>query len=195
VIRLENVSVKYKSEKDEQQALHNISLNIMQGECCVLCGKSGCGKTTITRLINGLIPNFYSADVEGKILLNNKDTSALDLKEISNFVGSVFQNPKSQFFNTNTTAELAFGCENRAWNTKKILNKMNESTQLFELHDLINRDIFSLSGGEKQRVACGAVYAAEPQIFILDEPLSPIYPSSVIVLLALLETMEWANQR
>jgi len=116
MIRLNNISVAYEGGQDNpshQNALDNISLTIEKGECIVLCGKSGCGKTTITRLLNGLIPMFYPAGLQGEVILKGKNAQDMSIREISQFVGSVFQNPKSQFFNVDTTGELAFGCENQ----------------------------------------------------------------------------------
>lgn len=105
MIKLKNVSVKYHGG---DYALKNINLEIDEGKCLVLIGKSGCGKTSITRLINGLIPNYYGADLEGEVRINKLDLRKADLSTISKYVGSVFQNPKSQFFTTNTTSELVF---------------------------------------------------------------------------------------
>ena len=108
MISIEHVTVEYEKGI---KALDDFSLMIKPGELIVLCGKSGCGKTTATRLINGLIPHFYQAEMFGKVVINDDDTKDMEISEIAEHVGSVFQNPKSQFFNINTTAELAFGCE------------------------------------------------------------------------------------
>ena len=90
--------------------LHEINLVIPNGEVVLLCGKSGCGKTTLTRLINGLIPNYYNGRLSGDVIIDSHNLSKLSLYEISKFVGSVFQNPRTQFFNVDSTSELAFAC-------------------------------------------------------------------------------------
>lgn len=106
MICIEHVTVEYEKGI---KALDDFSLIVKPGELIVLCGKSGCGKTTATRLVNGLIPHFYQAELFGKVAINGVDIKDMEISEIAKNVGSVFQNPKSQFFNINTTAELAFG--------------------------------------------------------------------------------------
>ena len=92
----------------------DISLTIKSGECVVLTGASGCGKTTITRLINGLIPHFYTGEVHGTVVIDGVDCFSLEPHELAEKVGSVFQNPRTQFFNTDTDSEIVFGMENCA---------------------------------------------------------------------------------
>ena len=88
-------------------ALKHITCTIEDGSFVLLCGASGCGKTTLTRLLNGLIPHYHEGTFTGSVYLDGKDTRELSLFEISQKVGSVFQNPRSQFFNVDTTSELA----------------------------------------------------------------------------------------
>lgn len=174
MIVFENVGFKYKGSDDtnKYKNLSDINLKILKGEVVLLCGKSGCGKTTITRLINGLIPNFYDGKVEGKIRIAGNNIEGLDLDIISKSVGSVFQNPRSQFFNVDTIDELAFGCENRGMPSKQIYERLNNIIKPLNLEHLLNRNIFELSGGEKQRIACGSVGALLPEVLVLDEPSS-----------------------
>ena len=112
MIELQKVSFSYSGQ--ENGSLHDISLTITDGECILLCGRSGCGKTTITRLINGLIPNFYSGELTGRVLVDGQDLAGLPMYQIAAKVGSVFQNPRTQFFNVDTDSEIAFGIENEA---------------------------------------------------------------------------------
>ncbi len=93
-------------------ALQNINLTIPQGEVIVLCGKSGCGKTTLTKLLNGLIPHYIDGQLKGAIFLDNQDLQFLKIYEIAKLTGSVFQNPKTQFYNIDTDSELVFTVEN-----------------------------------------------------------------------------------
>ena len=136
----------------------------------LLVAESGCGKTTISKLINGLIPHYHSGTMEGDVLLGDRNTADKTLTEISKVVGSVFQNPRSQFFNIDTDSEIAFGCENRGMEPAEILKRMERIVKEFHLEHLVGRSIFNLSGGEKQRIACASVAATDPEIFVLDEP-------------------------
>ena len=110
MIQLSNVNFKYNNSS--RGALCDISLDIHKGECVLLCGDSGCGKTTVTRLINGLIPHFYEGELTGSVRVCGMNVPEEEIYTVSRKVGSVFQNPRSQFFCLDTSNELAFGCEN-----------------------------------------------------------------------------------
>ena len=168
-ISLKNISFSYSDSLDDA-ILKNLNLEIRSGECVVLAGESGCGKTTISKLINGLIPHYHSGTMDGDVLLGDKNTSDMTLAEISRVVGSVFQNPRSQFFNIDTDCELAFGCENLGMDPEEIKQRVENVVQEFHLEHLLGRSIFNLSGGEKQKIACASVSATGPEVFVLDEP-------------------------
>ncbi|WP_295055393.1 ABC transporter ATP-binding protein [uncultured Fibrobacter sp.] len=168
-ISLKNISFSYSDSLDDA-ILKNLILEIRSGECVVLAGESGCGKTTISKLINGLIPHYHSGTMDGDVLLGDKNTADMALAEISRVVGSVFQNPRSQFFNIDTDCELAFGCENLGMDPEEIRQRVANVVQEFHLEHLLGRSIFNLSGGEKQKIACASVSATGPEIFVLDEP-------------------------
>ncbi len=145
----------------------------------MLSGASGCGKTTITRLVNGLIPHFYHGKLSGRILVNGMDTQKTEIAVLSNTVGTVFQNPRTQFFNTDTDSEIVFGLENRGVSREELLRRLSEITEELDLHSLRSRSIFELSGGEKQKIAFSSVYAAEPDILVFDEPSSNLDMKSI----------------
>ncbi|MCR5771848.1 MAG: ATP-binding cassette domain-containing protein [Butyrivibrio sp.] len=172
MIRFDNVSFHYGGENGTGEGVDNIDLTIKDGEVVVLCGASGCGKTTITRLINGLAPSFYEGEMEGSVWVDDTCVTNTELSETSKLVGSVFQNPKSQFFNIDTTSELVFGCENQGMPRDQIHERLLNTQKEMKLDALMNRNIFELSGGEKQQIACGSVYTASPSVFVLDEPSS-----------------------
>lgn len=153
-------------------ALKHITCTIEDGSFVLLCGASGCGKTTLTRLLNGLIPHYHEGTFTGSVYLGGKDTRDLSLFEISQMVGSVFQNPRSQFFNVDTTSELAFGPENHGLPEKAVRERVRLVAEQLRLESLLDRSIFSLSGGEKQKIACGSAAAIDPDIYVLDEPSS-----------------------
>lgn len=170
IIQISNVSFQY--ENSEKGALHDVSLTVEPGECILLCGESGCGKTTITRLLNGLIPHFYEGTLNGMVEVCGLKIQEEELYTIAEKVGSVFQNPRSQFFCLDTTSEVAFGCENMGLPEDEIKQRIVKVTRELKMENLMGRNIFKLSGGEKQRVACASVSAMQPEIFVLDEPTS-----------------------
>ncbi len=170
IIQISNVSFQY--ENSGKGALHDVSLTVEPGECILLCGESGCGKTTITRLLNGLIPHFYEGTLNGMVEVCGLKIQEEELYTIAEKVGSVFQNPRSQFFCLDTTSEVAFGCENMGLPEDEIKQRIAKVTRELKMENLMGRNIFKLSGGEKQRVACASVSAMQPEIFVLDEPTS-----------------------
>lgn len=170
MIEFRDVSFAYPGSTDA--GLKHIDLTIPDGQCVLLCGRSGCGKTTLTRLINGLIPQFFAGELSGKVLLDGENLAGLPMYRIAEKVGSVFQNPRTQFFNVDTDGEIAFGMENEALPQTQLERRVAQTAQALRLEDLLGRNIFALSGGEKQKIAFASVYAMEPEVYLLDEPSS-----------------------
>lgn len=152
--------------------VEGISLSLGKGEVALLCGPSGCGKTTVTRLANGLAPHFYEGTETGTVRVCGLDVAHAELWETARFVGSVFQNPKTQFYNVDVRGEVAFGCENLGFEPADIERRVDASAKEFNLTPLIDESLFSLSGGQKQRVACASAAATSPALVVLDEPSS-----------------------
>lgn len=171
MIEFKNVCFTYNSGS-EKDGIKDINLTIEKGELLLIAGSSGCGKTTITRLINGLIPHFFEGKLTGEILIHGKNLRKEPIYQISKYVGSVFQNPRSQFFNVDTTSELAFAPENQGVSIAEISKRIKKTVLDFNLQPLMDRSIFRLSGGEKQKIACASVSVAESEIIVLDEPSS-----------------------
>ncbi len=171
MIKIKDVSFTYTSG-GRKNSLYNINLDIQDGETILLCGESGCGKTTLTRLINGLIPHYYEGELTGQVLLDGKELKEYPLYQIAQRVGSVFQNPRTQFYNVDTTSEIVFGCENMALPVPEIRKRLEQTTKNLKLERLLDRSLFALSGGEKQKIACASADAIQPDIFVLDEPSS-----------------------
>ena len=168
MICFENVSFQYESER--HPALREFTHSIAKGELVLLLGPSGCGKTTITRLLNGLVPHFYEGELKGIVRIGGRTTTETTIQSLADIVGSVFQDPRSQFFMTDTTRELAFGCENMGLSREETVERITKAAKDLELADYLNRSIFALSSGEKQQIAVGSVYALSPKVYIFDEP-------------------------
>ena len=155
MVKLQDVSFSYTKDAG---TLTHVDLTIKPGECVLLCGASGCGKTTITKLVNGLIPAFTEdCTLTGQVLLHGAPVREQPLYQLARQVGSVFQNPKSQFFNLDSDSELAFGLENQGVARGEILRSLDDTTNRLHLKRLRGRNIFTMSGGEKQLLAFASV--------------------------------------
>lgn len=188
MIEINNVSFRYDGA--EKDTIRNVNLTIHDGECVVLSGGSGCGKTTITRLVNGLIPSFYPGELIGTVKIDGQDISNREPYELSEMVGSVFQNPRTQFFNTDTDSELVFGMENCGIPYEVMHQRYQETVKALHLEKLCARNIFALSGGEKQSIAFGSIFALSPQIYVLDEPSANLDRDAIFRLQNVLATLK-----
>lgn len=188
MIKIENVFFTY--EQAGQPSLQNINLTIRAGECVLLCGKSGCGKTTLTRLLNGMIPGFYQGEISGNIRVDGRNPMDCSMYELSKSVGTVFQNPRTQFYTVNTTSEIAFGCENHGMKPEEIRRRVMLAADELNITELLDRNIFRLSGGEKQKIAFAGIYALNPEIYVLDEPSSNLDCFAIRELRAILEHLK-----
>ena len=167
MIELTHASFQYENS---DRGVQDISLSVKSGECVVLTGLSGCGKTTVTRLVNGLAPSYYPGAFSGIVKIDGKDISRLSTWEIGRLVGSVFQDPKSQFFSSELAGEVAFPCENYGLSAREIRERTDAAIEALKLSHLKDRAVDVLSSGEKQRAAIASVYAMKPKVFVCDEP-------------------------
>lgn len=187
MIKFQNVSVEIKGKK----ILNNINLTVNDGEFVLLCGESGCGKTTLTRLVNGMIPHFVNdVKADGTVTVNDLDIAESPMYKIAESVGSVFQNPKTQFFNTDSSAEIAFGLENIGADRDYMHKRVAQTISDLKIENLADRNVFSMSGGEKQLLAFASVYAMNPQIYVLDEPSANLDYEAIEKLRKILETVK-----
>lgn len=188
MIEVENVSYGYR--RDAGQNIQNINLKVGRGELILITGKSGSGKTTLFRCINGLIPHFYEGIATGTIRISGQNIQELTLAEIGERVGSVFQDPRSQFFTTDTTDEVAFGCQNIGIPRHDLLNRVEEAFATLGITDLRDRNIFQLSSGERQKIAIASCRAMRPAVYLLDEPSANLDIKSIAQLGKVIEMLK-----
>jgi len=180
---MQGLTFRYRSRPEP--ALHDVSLTLERGELLLVAGASGCGKTTLIRCINGLVPRSYKGKLSGRVLLHGQDIAGKPLSRISQIVGTVLQDPERQILGARVSAEVAFGLENLGLPREEIRRRMNEALDYLGISQLRDRETFLLSGGEKQKVALAGVLAMRPSILLLDEPLASLDPASAQEALAL----------
>jgi len=187
MLTLENLSLFYEQDK---KILDCINLNVADGECILLTGESGSGKSSIINSINGLAFEYENAKISGTIKVDNKDLKGMELYEISLLISSVFQNPKTHFFNVDTTLELLFYLENIGLSKQEMENRMDDMLKLFPIKHLLGRSIFDLSGGEKQILCVAACYISGCKIIVLDEPSSNLDDKYIDILKEMMQILK-----
>jgi energy-coupling factor transport system ATP-binding protein len=173
---IDNLSFRYRDRQGT--AIRNISFEAKLGEVLLIAGASGCGKTTLIRCINGLIPRSYKGEIGGRITVFGEEVRDWPLARISQKIGTVLQDPERQILGTKVINEVAFGLENLSLPRAEIYQRVQSAMDLLEISHLRDRETFTLSGGEKQKVALAGVIAMRPSILLLDEPLASLDPAS-----------------
>lgn len=166
-IKVHNLSFSYSGHGEQ---LRNINLDILVGEVIVLTGPSGSGKSSLTRVINGLIPYFFEGELNGKVYIGGKPLSEIPSWERGRFVGNVFQDPRSQFFANEVAGEIAFGCENYGYTHDEIHDHVLHAARHIKIEDILDHSLHTLSYGMRQKVAIASAQAIDPEIYVMDEP-------------------------
>lgn len=162
MIEFKNVSFRY--DTNGPWTVNNISFSIPQNSATALIGHNGSGKSTIAKLMNGLlIPE------EGEIWINGKQLTEDSVWDIRKDVGMVFQNPDNQFVGTTVRDDIAFGMENRGIKREEMEKRIKLALEAVDMEDYLLTEPYRLSGGQKQRVAIAGVIAMQPEVMILDE--------------------------
>jgi energy-coupling factor transport system ATP-binding protein len=187
LLRFEGVSYRYPNV--DSWTLRQLDLTIPEGQRVLLAGASGSGKSTLCRASIGLIPHFHRGELVGRVWVDGLDTQQQPVYRLFNHAGLVFQNPDAQLFNETVEAELAYGLESLGLTPAEIEERLTWASDLVGLGPLLSRPPHTLSGGEKQRVALGAILSLRPRLLLLDEPFTHLDPEGAEVLRGILRTV------
>ncbi|MBE7036201.1 MAG: ATP-binding cassette domain-containing protein [Ruminococcaceae bacterium] len=184
---VENVSFCYPNRTDK--ALKEINFTVNQGEFVLLCGKSGCGKTTLLRLLKSSLSPY--GEIEGNIYFNGKILANYSVREQASGIGFVMQNPDNQIVTDTVWHELSFGLESLGYKQSEIRTRVSEMASFFGIESWFYQKVTELSGGQKQLLNLASVMAMQPSALILDEPTSPL---DAIAAGEFLKTLEKINR-
>jgi len=187
MITFDDVTVTYPGAT--QPVLHDVSLHITEGELALVVGHTGVGKTTLLRAVNGLVPHFTGGVMAGRVTVAGRDTRECPPRELADVVGLVMQRPAAGFVADTVEDELAYGMESLGVAPQVMRRRVEESVDLLGLTSLRDRALHTLSAGEQQRVAIGAVLTTHPQVLVLDEPTSALDPGAAEDVLAVLHRL------
>ncbi|GAB5054799.1 ABC transporter ATP-binding protein [Pediococcus parvulus] len=174
IISFQDVSFQYQSQSEP--TLHHLSFDIYPGEKVLIAGASGSGKTTISRLMNGLIPSAYPGELSGKIFINGESVTDQTIFDLSLRVGTVLQDPDTQFVGLTVAEDIAFALENDAEDQSVLKQKAKDWAKQLKIPAIFNNHPQEISGGQKQRVSMAGVLVDEGKILLFDEPLASLDP-------------------
>lgn len=184
IIDLKNVSFRYDTTVDEYQ-IDSVSFHVKQGEWLSIVGHNGSGKSTIVRLIDGLL----EAE-SGEIVIDGIQLTRETVWENRSKIGIVFQNPDNQFVGATVEDDVAFGLENQGISREEMLQRVEKAIEQVGMSVFKDREPSRLSGGQKQRVAIAGIIALRPQIIILDEATSMLDPEGREELMKVVRTLQ-----
>lgn len=177
IIQLSDVSFSYAGQKDAR-ALDHVSLSIAEGEFVGVLGPSGAGKSTLAAALSGAIPHHFRGELFGAVIVDGQDTCDVTLTDVSRVVGSVNQDIDAQMVASVVEDELLFGLENFGVPRDQIEARLTDALDAVGIPELHDREIATLSGGQKQKVAIAAMLALRPRVLVLDEPTAALDPAS-----------------
>ncbi len=187
IANIENLSYSYHGEN--KPVLDRVNLTLSSGDFVTLAGPSGCGKTTLALSLTGFIPHSYNGTMTGSVTVNNINTKDIVPGTLAGVVGMVQQDPEMQTCTLKVLDEVAFGPENLCLPVSEIKARTTWALKVVGAAGLAQRDMYTLSGGEKQRVAIAAVLAMKPRLIILDEPTANLDPTCTEYILKVIDRM------
>ena len=189
IINVDDVSFSYGTQTE--QALSHISLSVNKGDFIGIIGPSGAGKSTLAACLSGAVPHHYTGTFFGSVMVDGHDTCEASLTDVSQIVGSVLQDIDTQMVASVVEDEMLFGLENFGVPHDLIEQRVSETLETVGISDLRDREIATLSGGQKQKVAIAAILAMRPRVLVLDEPTAALDPASSTLVF---ETLREANR-
>ncbi|OPY59608.1 MAG: putative HMP/thiamine import ATP-binding protein YkoD [Syntrophorhabdaceae bacterium PtaU1.Bin034] len=174
-VSVESLSFAYRGAQDK--ALKNLEGRIDEGAFVAVMGRSGAGKSTLCCAMNGLVPRFFRGTYKGRVCIRGKEVAQCGIAELARMVGLVLQDFEAQLFSTNVELEVAFGPENQRLPRHVIKERIDRYLTFVGLSALRRRDVATLSGGQKQRLAIGSILAMEPDVLVMDEPVTDLDPT------------------
>lgn len=185
--------VSYRYPFQDTDAVSDLTFNVSPGSVVLVTGVSGCGKTTLMRLANGLCPHYYEGTLSGNVKIFGKDTQTSSVSEVSELVGTLFQDPEDQFFALNVRDEMGFALKTAGIDAKTVEKRINDVAQRLRISELLKNSISALSEGQKQRVALAEILVTLPRALILDEPSANLDPEATARLAQELNTLKNAG--
>lgn len=193
IIEFKDFSFQYRVQAEP--TVKNINLSIYEGEKVLIVGPSGSGKSTLAHCINGLVPFFYNGLVTGKLSINGKDATKMNIFELSKIVGTVLQDPDSQFIGLTVGEDIAFKLENYCISQDEIIDRVDKSAELVDIKKELYTSPYKLSGGQKQRVTLAGVTVDDVKILLFDEPLASLDPATGESAIELIDKMQKQNNK
>jgi energy-coupling factor transporter ATP-binding protein EcfA2 len=187
IASIQGLSFRYPDSP--RPALHDVTLEIGEGEVVLLAGPSGCGKSTLLRCINGLIPHMYPGEYKGSVTVQGLKVAETPMSTLAQNVGLLFQNPENQIFMFSVERDIAFGLQNLSVPREEMRSRVDETMRLLGISNLAQRAPHELSDGQKQRAALAGVIAMRPKLIILDEPTSLLDPKTALEVVSLIERL------